>query len=117
LCYNNAKEGGDFMKKFFSLALFILAIAVFLLEVYFGTVGAVAINNRMDELQAMDASGHEYLGVYFAVPLFGIVFIVGFILAIISRKIAQYRAVRIISGLLCPLSVLLIFTTVLILAL
>ena len=96
------------MKKFFSIIFFMLVIVVFIYELCFGIVGAIKVNNQFAELAARDASGHEYLGVGLDFLVLGIIFlsIVGFALAIISCKIAQYRVVRIISGVLCLLFLL-----------
>ena len=107
------------MKKFFSLVFFILAIVVFIFELYFGIAGAIDVNNQFADLAARGAGGHEILGVGLDILVFGIVFIsiVGLGLAIISCKTAQYRAVRIVSGVLCPLFLLPIFICALILTL
>ena len=107
------------MKKFFSLAFFILVIAVFLFELYFSIAGAVDVNKQFAELAAREASGHELLGVGLDILVFGIILIsfVGFVLSIISWIIAQHRAVRIISGIMCPLFVLPVFMVALILML
>ena len=107
------------MKKFFSLAFFILVIAVFLFELYFSIAGAVDVNKQFAELAAREASGHELLGVGLDILVFGIILIsfVGFVLSIISWIIAQHRAVRIISGVMCPLFVLPVFMVALILML
>ncbi len=107
------------MKKFFSLIFFVLAIAVLIFELYFGIEGAIDVNNQFAELAARGASGHEYLGVGLDILVLGIIFlsIVGFIFAIISWKIAQYRVVRIISGVLCPLFLLPVFIVAIVLKL
>ena len=107
------------MKKFFSLIFFVLAIAVFTFDVYFSIAGAIDVNNQLAELAARGASGHELLGVGLDILVLGVILIsiVGFILAIISWKIAEYRAVRIISGVICPLFLLPIFISALILTL
>ena len=88
------------MKRFFSLLFFIFVIAVFLFELYFSIAGAIDVNNKFAELAARGAGGHEILGVGLDILVFGIILfsILGFIFAIISWKIAQYRAVKIISG-------------------
>ena len=119
LWYNNPKKGGGIMKKFFSLFFFMLVIAVFLFELYFSIAGAIDVNNRFAELAARGASGHELLGVGLDILVFGIVLfsILGFVFAIISWKVAQHRAVRIISGVMCPLFLLPIFISALILTL
>ena len=94
-------------------------IAVFLFELYFSIAGAIDVNNKFAELAARGAGGHEILGVGLDILVFGIILfsILGFIFAIISWKIAQYRAVKIISGVMCLLFLLPIFMTALILTL
>ena len=96
------------MKKFFSFTFFILAIAVFVYEMYFSIVGAFEVDNQFTELAARGASGHEILGVGLDILVFECIFIsiVGFVLAIISWKIAQYKSVRKISGILSLLFLL-----------
>ena len=115
--YNDIEKVGGIMKKIISLILFILAVAVFIFELYFSIAGAVNVNNRLAELAARGASGHEYLGVGLDILVFGVILIsiVGLVLAIISWKIAQYRAVRIVSGVLCPMFLLPIFVSAVIL--
>ena len=87
------------MKKVDSWTLFILVIAIFLFDVYFTIDGAIDVKNRFDELTARGAGGHEYLGVGVEVLLILSVFVsaVGMILSIVSSKIAQNFAIRIIS--------------------
>ena len=115
--YNDIEKVGGIMKKIISLILFILAVAVFIFELYFSIAGAVNVNNRFAELAARGASGHEYLGVGLDILVFGVILIsiVGLVLAIISWKIAKYRAVRIVSGVLCPMFLLPIFVSAVIL--
>lgn len=107
------------MKKVFSVVLFLSVIAVFIFELYFSIAGAIDVNKQFAELAERGASGHELLGVGLDILVFGVVSIsiVGFVIAIISWKIAQYRAVRIVSGLLCPLFLVPICISVLILTL
>ena len=106
------------MKKFFSLFFFVLMIATFVYELYFSIVGSIDINNQLAELAARGASGHELLGVGLDILALGIIFasIIGAIFAIISLVMAQYRAVRIISGVMCPLFLIPIFISAFILA-
>ena len=105
------------MKKFFSLVFFLLVIATFIFELYFSIAGAIDVNKQFAELAARGASGHELLGVGLDILFFGVVFIaiVGFVISLISWKIAQYRVVKIVSGVLCPLFLLPIFISALIL--
>ena len=107
------------MKKFFSCVFLILAIVVFIFELYFSIAGAIDVNNQFAELAARGASGHELLGVGLDILVFGIVLfsILGFVFAIISWKVAQHRVVRIISGVMCSLFLLPIFISALILTL
>ena len=99
------------MKRILSIVLFMLAIAVFMFELYFSIAGAIDVNKQFAELAASEASGHELLGVGLDILVFGAVFIsiIGFVIAVISWKIAQYRAIRIASGVLCPLFLVPIF--------
>lgn len=102
------------MKKFFSIVFFLLMIAVFVFEVYCGITGTIDVNRQYAELAARGASGHEYLGVGIDILVLGTIFlsIVGSIISIISWKIAQYRAFRIISGVTCLLFLTPIFMIV-----
>ena len=43
------------MKKFFSLVFFILALAVFMLDLYFSIAGSIDINNQYAELASQEA--------------------------------------------------------------
>lgn len=105
------------MKKFFSLAFFLLAVAMLIFELYFSIAGAIDVNKQLAELAARQASGHELLGVGLDILVLGVISIsiVGFVIAIISWKIAQYRVVKIVSGVLCPLFLVPIFISALIL--
>ena len=105
------------MKKFFSLAFFLLAVATLIFELYFSIAGAIDVNKQLAELAARQASGHELLGVGLDILVLGVISIaiVGFVIAIISWKIAQYRVVKIVSGGLCPLFFVPIFISALIL--
>ena len=115
----SSKKGVEIMKKFLSLALFILVIAVFIFELYCSIVGTIDIKKQLAELAANEASGHEILGVPLDIFAFVTAFvsIAGFIFAIISWKIAQYRIVKIVSGVMCPLYLLPIVISVIILML
>ena len=115
----NGKSGGGFMKKFASIFFFILAIATFLLDLFGTIAGAIDVKNQLAELAARGAGGHELLGVGLDVLVFATVLIsiAGFIAALVSWRIAQYRTIRIMSCVLCPLFLLPIFTCAMILAL
>ena len=93
------------MKKIFSIVLFVLTIAVFVFAVYNSIAGAIAVDRQLAELAAREASGHELLGVGLDILLFmlALTCAIGFVMAIVSRKIAPYRMVRILSGVLCSL--------------
>ena len=111
LCYNTFNKGGEFMKKIVSIFFFILMIAVFIFELYFGIAGVIDVNNAYAELEAREASGHEYLGVGLDILVIGVGFlsVVGFVISLISWKIAQNRVIRIVSAGMCPLFLLPIF--------
>ena len=107
------------MKKFASIFFFILAIATFLLDLFGTIAGAIDVRNQLAELAARGAGGHELLGVGLDVLVFttALISIAGFIAALVSWRIAQYRTIRIMSCVLCPLFLLPIFTCAIILAL
>ena len=90
MCYNTFKKGGGFIKKVVSIFFFVLMIAVFIFEFYFGIAGAIDVNNAFAELEAREASGHEYLGVELDVLVIGVCFlsIVGFVISLVSCKIS-----------------------------
>ena len=94
-------------------------IVVFIFELYFGIAGAIDVNNAFAELEDREASGHEYLGVGLDVLVIGVCFlsIVGFVISLVSCKIAQGRVVRIVSAVVCPLFLLPILVSALILTL
>ena len=107
------------MKKVFSLVFFILAVAVFIFELYFSIAGTIEVSNQLAELAAREASGHELLGVGIDILVFGVILIsaVGLVVSLISWKIAQYRAIRIVSGAMCFLFLLPIFAIAFVMAL
>lgn len=107
------------MKKVISCFFFVLMIAVFAFELYFGIAGAIDVNNRLAELVAREASGHELLGVGADILVFGVVLlsVVGLVISLASWKIAQNRIVRIVSAGACPLFFLPIFICAFILTL
>ncbi len=107
------------MKKVISYFFFVLMIAVFIFELYFSIAGAIDVNNEIAELVARGASGHEYLGVGADVLVLGVIFlsVVGFVISLISWKIAQNQVIRIVSSVLCPLFLLPIFICTLVLTL
>lgn len=96
------------MKKFFSLVLFILAIAVFIFELYFSISGAIDVKNQLAEWEASGESGHALLGIPLDILVFGVVFLsaVGFIISLVSWKIARNRVFRIVSAVMYPLFLL-----------
>jgi hypothetical protein len=107
------------MKKIFSLILFILTLAIFALDIYVSIAGAVDVRNHYDELVASGASGHEFLGVRMGIDILafgvGLISVIGGVISRVSRKIAQHQAVRIASAVMCPLFLLPIFISFLIL--
>ena len=96
------------MKKLFSVIIFVLAITVFVFELVSGIAGAVDVNRQFAELAERGAGGHELLGVGLDILVMGIAVlsIAGFVIALLSWKFAQYRVIRIVSGVLCPLFLL-----------
>ena len=113
------RKCGGHMKKFFSLVLFVLVIALFIFELCFAVAGAVDTNNQLDELAARGAGGHELLGVGLDIIVLCVVFfsIIGGVISLVSWKVAQYQVIRIASAVMCPLFLVPIFTAALILTL
>lgn len=112
-------KGGVSMKKVFSCFLFVLMIALFLFELYFSIAGAFDVNAQLAEFTASGESGHALLGVGTDILVFGVVLlsVFGSILSLVSRKMAQNRAVRMVSTVTCPLFLLPILVSALILTL
>ena len=98
------KKSGTSMKKAISCFLFVLTIAIFVFNTYFGIVGAIEVKDQLAELEAREASGHEYLGVGAdALVLFlGLFSIIGGAFALLSALIARHRSVKAASWILCP---------------
>ena len=88
------------MKKAVSCVVFVLVTALFLFETYFGIAGAVELRQRLAELAAREASGHELLGVGADVLALGLIALslLGWILSFVSFKIAWARWIRWGSG-------------------
>ena len=93
------------MKKVISVILFILMIAVFIFEIYVGISGSIAVKRQYDELEARNASGHEYLGVGLDFLVFALIFlsVVGGVVSLLSCKFAQYKVIKIVSAVTCAL--------------
>ncbi len=107
------------MKKVVSIFFFTLIIAVFMFDLYVAIAGAIDVNNSLAELEARGAGGHEYLGVGLDILVIGVglLSVAGFVISLISWKIAQYRLFRVVSAVMCPLFLLPIFVSGLILTL
>ena len=92
------------ISKTFSIAFFVLTIAIFVFNTYFGIVGAIEVKDQLAELEARGASGHEYLGVGedALVLLLGLFSIIGGVFAMLSALIARHRSVKAASWILCP---------------
>ncbi|MBE6578393.1 MAG: hypothetical protein E7651_01135 [Ruminococcaceae bacterium] len=105
------------MKKGFSCFFFALMIAVFIFELYFSIAGAIDVNAQLAELEASGESGHALLGVGTDILVFGVVLLsaLGLIISLVSCKMAQRRVVKIVSAGTCPLFLLPILVSVLIL--
>ena len=93
------------MKKVVSVILFILMISVFIFEIYVGISGSIDVKRQYDELEARDASGHEYWGVGVDILVFALIFlsVIGGTISLLSCKIAQYKVIRIVSAVTCAL--------------
>ena len=100
------------MKKTLSIFFFALMVAIFIFELYFGINGAIAVSNQYAELAEREASGHEYLGTGLDILVLGVLFIsaVGSLVAMISRKIAQFRWMKTASFITCMVFLLPIFS-------
>lgn len=96
------------MKKIISYFFLVLMIAVFIFALYLSIAGAIDVNNQFAELAARGASGHELLGVGLDILVLGVVIlsVVGFVISLVSWKIAQSRVVKIVSAVTCPLFLL-----------
>ena len=98
------------MKKIISRILFILTIVIFMFGIYVAVFGATDVISKWEEIEATGYGGMEYMAVGTDILAVGVVMIsvIGAIMAIISAKIAQSRALRIISLILCPLNLMMI---------
>ena len=107
------------MKKVLSCFFFALMIAVFIFELYFSIAGAIDVNAQLAEFTASGESGHALLGVGTDVLVFGVVLlsVLGLIISLISCKMAQSRVVKMVSAMICPLFLLPILVSALILTL
>ena len=99
---NTVKKGGGGVKKALSIFFFALMVLVFVWETYGGIVGAIDVRNELAALAERGAGGHEYLGVGGDILALGMIFlsVIGFALALVSWKIAQYRVLRISSAVM-----------------
>ncbi len=113
------KKDGDIMKKLISITLFILIIGVFIFDLYFSITCAADVNKQFADLASGGAGGHELLGTGLDVLVFGVGFlsVAGLILSWVSWSVAQYRAIRIASGILCPIFFIPIFISACVLTL
>ena len=93
------------MKKLISITLFILIIALFIFDLCFSIIGAFDVKNQLAELASRGASGHELWGVGIDILTFAVIIIsiVGGAASLFSRKVAQYRLIRTVSSVLCPM--------------
>ena len=92
-------------------------IAVFIFELYFSIAGAIDVNAQLAELEASGESGHALLGVGTDILVFGVVLlsVLGLIISLVSCKMAQNRVVKMVPTVTCPLFLLPILVSVLIL--
>ena len=99
------------MKKVISVILFILMIAVFIFEIYVGISGSIAVKRQYDELEARNASGHEYWGVGVDILVFALIFlsVVGGTISLLSWKFGQNQVIRTVSVVTCFLFLFPIF--------
>ena len=87
------------MKKMISWILFILSSCIFAFGAYFTIFGAIYVNEQYEQLAAEGRGGMEFMAVGDDIYFIGIVLIsiVGAAVSVISSKIAQNRAVKVIS--------------------
>ena len=87
------------MKKVLSWILFILTVIIFIFDIYFTVEGTIEVRDQFDRLEARGEGGIEYLGVGVDVLVMWVILItaVGLAFAFASSKLAQKRAVEIVS--------------------
>lgn len=87
------------MKKVISRILFILAIAIFLFDIYFAVAGTTEVDLQFDKIEEMGGSGVDFLGVGVEILVMGIALLTfeGLIFSVLSAILAQKRVIKIIS--------------------
>lgn len=90
------------MKKVISWVLFILAIAIFVFDIYFAVAGTIEVHLQFDKIKEMDGSGVDFFGVGVEILAMGIALLtfVGLIFSVLSAILAQKRVIKIISFVL-----------------
>ena len=90
------------MKKVISWVLFILAIAIFVFDIYFAVAGTLEVHLHFDKIKETGGSGVDFLGVGVGILAMGIALLtfVGLIFAVFSVKFAQNHVIKIISFVL-----------------
>lgn len=99
------------MKKVISWVLFILTVAIFLLDIYFAVMGTIEVKNQYERLEETGDGGMAYMATGAGILVVGVVLVsvIGAILSTISARIAQNRAMRMISFALILLFILVPF--------
>ena len=87
------------MKKLIFWIVFILSSCIFLFDVYFTVYGAIDVNEQYKQLAEAGRGGMELMAVGDDIYVMGVVLlsIVGAVVSVISAKIAQNRAIKILS--------------------
>ena len=90
------------MKKVISWILFVLAIAIFVFDIYFAVAGTIEVHLQFDKIEEMGGSGVDFLGVGVEILVMGIALLTfgGLIFSAFSVKFAQRRVIKIISFVL-----------------
>ena len=90
------------MKKIVSWILFVLTVLTFAFDICFAVDGMIEVKNQLDLLAKRGASGHEYLGVPIDIVMIGVfvISLFGWILSLVSSKMAQCRVMKVMSSVL-----------------
>ncbi len=100
------------MKKVLSWTFFVLTVLTFIADICFAVFGGIDVQRELDRLASTPGvSGVDYLGVGIDILILGVIAIsaVGLLLAIVSYKLAQHRAIRMTSLVALVLFALAVF--------
>lgn len=97
------------MKKKIAVILFVLTCIVFAFDLFCLIYGIVDINNTLDRLKAEGASGIDYWGLGWGMGISLVaVSVVGLILTLITKKIAEINVLKSILSVLTAVFLLLL---------